>query len=57
MLNHVSCEMPKQKIIETIVSEFDRTYALVKENPTERNLGREEALRDLLKLIPIFEYN
>ena len=58
MLKHVTCSVPKQQIIETIVSEYDRTKEMVKEDPGNlRVQGRELALLDLLKLIPIYEYN
>ena len=57
MLKHVECEMSKQEIIETIVLAFDKAHEEAEKNPTDRNILREEGIRDILKLIPIYEYN
>lgn len=57
MLKHITCELSKQQIIETIVAQFDQAHAAAEADPSERNVWREEALRDLLKLIPIYEHN
>ena len=55
MSKHVTCDLSKQQIIEIITNQFDQAHAEVQANPTDRNVWREETLRDLLKLIPVYE--
>ena len=56
MEKRITCSLTKQEIIEAIIEEFDRTHALNISNPTERNTGRELAILDILKRIPIYVY-
>ena len=55
MLKHVECEMSKQEIIEIIVREYDKAYEAARNNPSAKTIYHEEAMKNLLKHIPIFE--
>lgn len=57
MLKHVSCDLSKDEILRTIVKVFDRLYEAAEEIPTDENTWKKEGLQELLKELPIYEYN
>ena len=55
-MKHITCELSKQQIIEILAREFDKAHEAAERDHSEKNVWREEALRDLLKIIPIYEH-